>query len=57
LKLDFVSIGEVLVQLNALSPGPLRYVKYFETHVAGSEANMLVGLTKLGFKTGIISRV
>ncbi|MEM1678331.1 MAG: sugar kinase [Ignisphaera sp.] len=57
MKLDFVSIGEVLVQLNALSPGPLRYVKYFETHVAGSEANMLVGLTKLGFKTGIISRV
>lgn len=57
MKRDFISIGEVMVQLNALSPGPLRYVKYFEVHVAGSEANMLVGLTKLGFKTGIITRV
>jgi len=55
--LDFVSLGEVLVQLNALSPGPLRYVKYFEVHVAGSEANTLVGLSKLGYNCGFISRV
>ncbi len=57
MKLDFISIGEVMIQLNAVSPGPLRYVKYFEVHVAGSEANMLVGLSKLGFKTSIITRV
>lgn len=57
MKLDFISIGEVMIQFNAVSPGPLRYVKYFEVHVAGSEANMLVGLTKLGFRTGIVSRV
>lgn len=57
LRLDFVSIGEVLIQLNPLSPGPLRYVKYFELHVAGSEANILVGLSKVGFKTGLITRV
>lgn len=56
-KTDFVSIGEVMVQLNAVTPGPLRYVRYFEVHVAGSEANMLVGLSKLGYTTGIISRV
>ena len=52
-----MSIGEVMIQLNPLSPGPLRYVKYFEAHVAGSEANILVGLSKLGFKTGLITRV
>lgn len=57
MDLDFVSIGEVMVQLNPVSPGPLRYVKYFEVHVAGSESNMLIGLTKLGFKTGMITRV
>ncbi|MCS7111980.1 MAG: sugar kinase [Ignisphaera sp.] len=57
MKLDFISVGEVMVQFNAVSPGPLRYVKYFEVHVAGSEANMLIGLTKLGFKTGIVTRV
>ncbi|MEM0244148.1 MAG: sugar kinase [Zestosphaera sp.] len=56
-QLDFVSIGEVLIQLNPLSPGPLRYPKLFETHVAGSEANMLIGLRKLGYTAGIISRV
>lgn len=57
MDLDFVSVGEVMVQLNPLSPGPLRYVKYFEVHVAGSESNMLIGLTKLGFKTGIVTRI
>jgi 2-dehydro-3-deoxygluconokinase/2-dehydro-3-deoxygalactonokinase len=55
--LDFISLGEVLIQLNALSPGPLRYAKYFEVHVAGSEANTLVGLRKLGYSCGFISRV
>lgn len=57
MKLDFVSLGEVLIQLNPTSPGPLRYPKLFETHVAGSEANMLVGLRKLGYTAGLISRV
>ena len=56
-KIDFVSLGEVMVQFNPLTPGPLRYVKYFEVHVAGTEANMLIGLTKLGYKTGLITRV
>ena len=46
-----------MIQLNPLTPGPLRYVKYYEVHVAGSEANILIGLTKLGFKTGLITRV
>jgi len=56
-NLDFISIGEVLVQFNPITPGPLRYVKYFEVHVAGSEANMLIALSKLGYRTGIITRV
>jgi len=55
--LDFVSIGEVMVQLNSVTPGPLRYARYFEVHVAGSEANVMVGLRKLGYRTGIITRV
>ncbi len=57
MKLDFTSVGEVMVQLNALSPGPLRYVKYFEVHVAGSESNIMIGLAKLGYRTGIVTRV
>ena len=57
MEFDFLSIGEVMVQFNPLFPGPLRYVKYFETHVAGSEANMLIGLSKLGYKTRLITRL
>ena len=56
-RLDFVSIGEVMVQLNSITPGPLRYARYFEAHVAGSEANVMVGLRKLGHRTGLITRV
>jgi sugar/nucleoside kinase (ribokinase family) len=56
-KMDFVSIGEVMIQLNSLTPGPLRYARYFEVHVAGSEANVMIGLSKLGYRTGFITRV
>ncbi|MEM0379039.1 MAG: sugar kinase [Candidatus Bathyarchaeia archaeon] len=55
--LDFISIGEVLIQLNSIAPGPLRYSRYFEVHVAGSEFNVLAALSKLGFLTGLITRV
>jgi sugar/nucleoside kinase (ribokinase family) len=55
--LDFISIGEILIQLNSLTPGPLRYARYFEVHVAGSEFNVLVALSKLGFRTGLITRI
>lgn len=55
--LDFISIGEVLIQLNNVAPGPLRYARYFEVHVAGSEFNVLSALSKLGFLTGLITRL
>lgn len=55
--LDFISIGEVMIQLNSITPGPLRYARYFEVHVAGSEANVMIGLARLGFKTGLITRL
>jgi sugar/nucleoside kinase (ribokinase family) len=54
---DFISIGEVLIQLNNVTPGPLRYSRYFEVHIAGAEFNVLSALSKLGFRTGLITRV
>ena len=57
LKLDFISLGEVMIQLNPLTPGPLRHVRYFEVHVAGAEANTLIGLSRLGHLCGLITRV
>lgn len=54
---EFVSIGEVMIQLSSLEPGPLRHSRLLEVRVAGSEANMLVGLTRLGHTSGLMSRV
>ena len=46
-----------MVQLNAMSIGPLRHVAYFERHVAGAEANVCVAVTRMGLKAGLVSRV
>jgi len=55
--LDVVTMGEVMIQLNAVTTGPLRHVTYFEKHAAGAEANFAIGMTRMGFKAGIITRV
>lgn len=54
---DIVTLGEPLVQLNAVTLGRLRDVNYFEKHVAGAEANFAVAATRMGFSTGLISKV
>jgi len=46
-----------MVQFNAVSNGPLRHVNYFEKHAAGAEANFAIGMTRMGFKAGFITRV
>ena len=55
--LDVVTMGEVMVQFNAVSNGPLRHINYFEKHAAGAEANFAIGMTRMGFKAGFITRV
>jgi len=55
--LDVVTMGEVMVQFNACTNGPLRHVVYFEKHAAGAEANFAIGMSRLGFKVGFITRV
>lgn len=54
---DVVSLGEIMIQLNPLQRGPLRFVKLFEKYVAGTEGNFIVGMARLGFTTGFITRV
>ena len=54
---EVVTLGEPLVQLNAVTTGPLRYVTYFERHVAGAEANVAVGAVRMGLTSGLISSV
>jgi len=54
---DVVTMGEMMVQLNPVTEGPLRHVIYFKKHAAGSEANFAVGMTRMGFTAGYITRV
>jgi 2-dehydro-3-deoxygluconokinase len=55
--LDMVTLGESMVLMNPLTNGPLQYVYYFSKHVAGAESNVAIGVRRLGFKSGWISRV
>ena len=55
--IDVLSFGEPLVQLNPLEEGPLRHVHLFDKHTAGSEVNVLIGISRLGFKTSLITRL
>jgi 2-dehydro-3-deoxygluconokinase len=54
---EVVTLGECLVALVAEDPGPLAEVGRFVRHVAGSEANLAVGLVRLGHGVGYIGRV
>lgn len=55
--LDMVTLGESMVLMNPLANGPLQYVHQFSKHVAGAESNVAIGVRRLGFKSGWISRV
>jgi sugar/nucleoside kinase (ribokinase family) len=50
-------MGEVLVELNAVTRGPVRHVNLFEKHAAGAEGNVAIGASRLGVSSGIITRV
>lgn len=54
---DVVAMGETMVQLNAFTSGPLRYINYFEKHAAGTESNFAVGMVRMGYSAGWISRL
>jgi sugar/nucleoside kinase (ribokinase family) len=54
---DVVCMGEIMVQLNASTRGPLRHVSLFEKHAGGAEGNVAIGVSRLGTSSGIITRV
>ncbi|MGH2459516.1 MAG: PfkB family carbohydrate kinase, partial [Chloroflexota bacterium] len=55
--MDVVTLGEMMVMLVATENGPLRNIDLFRKHVAGSEANVCIGLARLGHQSGWISRL
>ncbi len=54
---DVVTLGESLIQLNAVTRGPLRHVSLFERHVAGAETTVAVCVRRQGLSSGLITRV
>ena len=54
---EVVTLGECLIALVATSPGPLAEAHTFERFVAGAEANVAIGLARLGHSVAFIGRV
>lgn len=54
---DVVTVGEAMALMIARQPGPLEQVREFERATAGAELNVAVGLSRLGFKVGYLSRL
>ncbi|MBP1204940.1 sugar/nucleoside kinase (ribokinase family) [Duganella sp. 1411] len=54
---DVVTVGEAMTLMIARQPGPLELVREFERATAGAELNVAVGLSRLGFKVGYVSRL
>ncbi len=54
---EVVTLGECLIAFVATAPGPLAEAHAFERFVAGAEANVAVGLARLGHSVDFIGRV
>lgn len=56
-RIEVVTLGECLASLVAATPGPLAEATAFERHIAGAEANVAVGLARLGHSVAYVGRV
>lgn len=54
---EVIAVGEPLIALLAVGSAPLADVEAFSRHVAGAEANMAVGLARLGHRALYVGRV
>jgi 2-dehydro-3-deoxygluconokinase len=54
---EVVTLGECLIAFVATTPGPLAEAATFERFVAGAEANVAVGLARLGHSVAFVGRV
>jgi len=56
-SMDVVGIGETMVLFSPEANGAIRYARKFSSRCAGAETNTLIGLARLGHKTGWISKI
>jgi 2-dehydro-3-deoxygluconokinase len=55
--MDVISIGETMVLFTPNTMGKMRYSNQFTSRIAGAETNTLIGLSRLGHRTGWISQL
>ncbi|WP_341315516.1 sugar kinase [Paraburkholderia sp. IMGN_8] len=55
--LDVITYGEAMAMFVAAKTGPLAGVGHFTKRVAGADLNVAIGLARLGFRVGWMSRV
>jgi len=56
-QLDVLTYGEAMAMFVANETGPLAGVDQFTKRIAGADLNVAIGLSRLGFKVGWMSRV
>jgi 2-dehydro-3-deoxygluconokinase len=56
-QLDVLTVGEAMALFVAQTPGNLADVAQFNRTSAGAELNVAIGLSRLGWKVGYVSRV
>jgi 2-dehydro-3-deoxygluconokinase len=54
---DVITIGDAMITFNPVVTGPMRFVSTFERKIGGAELNVAIGCSRLGLKTGWISRL
>ena len=56
-RFDLVTIGELLYVLRAPYPGRLEQTPTLSCHVGGAEANVAIGVTRLGWSAALVTKV
>ncbi|MDP4137375.1 MAG: PfkB family carbohydrate kinase, partial [Bacillota bacterium] len=57
-EFDIVAIGRACIDLNAVEYNrPMEQTMTFSKYVGGSPANIAIGSSKLGLKTGFIGKI
>lgn len=54
---EVVAFGEAMTMFVAEHPGELSEVEHFQRRIAGADTNVAIGLARLGFHVGWLSRV
>ena len=56
-QLDVITLGETMMAFESQDYGPLREIAHFRKWIGGAEDNFAIGLARLGFRCGWISRL